>query len=164
MNDQAWLYQTDDLEKALAFRVQRASRVLRVHLSRFLADFGLDVSQEQYFILFKVQAKPGCSQSDLADQLLGDYPNVTRLVDSLVERGLVERRQDPTDRRRHAVYLTDRGQEITQRLVPAILEQRRKLYAGLTADEIEVFRTVIDKIELRAAELAGLIPPEASEE
>lgn len=164
MNDQAWLYETDDLHKALAFRVQRASRVLRVHLSRFLADFGLDVSQEQYFILFKVQAQPGCSQSDLADRLLGDYPNVTRLVDSLVERGLIERRPDPADRRRHAVYLTDQGHQIAERLIPAILEQRRKLYADLTADEIEVFRTIIDKIESRAAQLAGLIPPETGEE
>ena len=154
MNDEQVLYETDDLEKALAYRVHRAARVLRLHLSRFLAHHGLDISQEQYFILFKVRSRPGSSQADLADEVLSDHPNVTRLVDSLVVRGYVERKPDPHDRRRHAVFLTDRGAELMDRLIPAVIKARRALYDGIAFDDLTVFVRVLSAIEGHATEKA----------
>ncbi len=150
MNHERVFYETDDLEKALAYRIHRSARVLRLHLSRFLALHGLDISQEQYFVLFKVRAKPGSSQVDLADEVLSDHPNVTRLVDSLVMRGYLERRADPRDRRRHAVFLTDRGVELMNRLIPAVVEARRALYDGIPPADLRVFVRVLSTIERHA--------------
>ena len=152
MNDERVFYETDDLEKALAYRIHRSARVLRLHLSRFLALNGLDISQEQYFILFKVRAKPGSSQADLADEVLSDHPNVTRLVDSLVVRGYLERKADPRDRRRHAVFLTDSGVELMDRLIPAVIEARRELYDGIPPADLGVFVRVLSTIERHATE------------
>jgi MarR family transcriptional regulator, transcriptional regulator for hemolysin len=149
---------TDSLDSALAYRVYRAARVLRIHLIRFLEGLGVELSPEQYFVLLKVQANPGSSQSDLADQHFADYPNITRLIDSLVRRNLLVRQRVAGDRRRHAVFLTDEGRETTNRLLAAVAAERKAMYEGIPQNEIDSAVSVLLLLEERASQRAGLIP------
>lgn len=146
-----------ELETAVAYQVVRAARVLRNHLVRFLAERGAELTPEQYFIFFKINSRPGASQAELADPLLGDYPNVTRLVDSLVRRGLAERRPAPDDRRRHALYLTEEGRKLAGELIPAVLAERGKLTAGLPPEAVANFTAVLHAVERNAAERGGML-------
>src|SRR5580692_12929007 len=69
----------------------------------------LDLTPAQAGLLRLVATQPGQSQQELARQLRTPPSRVVLLVDHLEERGLIERRRNPDDRRHHALYLTAEG-------------------------------------------------------
>jgi DNA-binding MarR family transcriptional regulator len=71
----------------------------------------LDLTVQQLRVLNLVASEPGLSSQDLARQLAVSPPTASGLVDRLEEKGVLERRRDPDDRRLRRLYLTDLGQE-----------------------------------------------------
>jgi long-chain acyl-CoA synthetase len=69
---------------------------------------GLDLTLPQYRVL-GILAEGSAAASGLADRLAVRRPSITALIDGLVARGLVDRRQEDADRRRVALRLTDDG-------------------------------------------------------
>ena len=69
----------------------------------------LDLTPPQTGLLRAVAQAPGSSQQALAELLGTPATRLVALVDGLEERGLVERRCNPADRRLHAVHLTERA-------------------------------------------------------
>ena len=108
------------------------------------------MSAEQYFVFFRAYSCEGCRQGELADARLEDYSNVTRLVDSLVNKDLLERQPDPSDRRSHLVFLTERGRELANRLIPAVISERRALYKGLSHRSLVDCIRILDTLERNA--------------
>jgi long-chain acyl-CoA synthetase len=68
----------------------------------------VDLTLPQYRVL-GILAEGAAAASGLADRLAVRRPSITALIDGLVGRGLVDRRQEDTDRRRVALRLTDEG-------------------------------------------------------
>jgi DNA-binding MarR family transcriptional regulator len=85
------------------------------------------------------------SLSELAEAVSVDAPYATLIVDSLEERGLVERRPDPADRRRKLVALTEHGKEATERVI-AIERQPPPGFAVLTAEELDVLDQLLSRV------------------
>src|SRR5271157_2599820 len=72
---------------------------------------GMDLTLPQYRVL-GILAEGSAAASGLADRLAVRRPSITALIDGLVARGLVDRRQEDADRRRVALRLTDDGARI----------------------------------------------------
>jgi long-chain acyl-CoA synthetase len=72
---------------------------------------GLDLTLPQYRVM-GILAEGSAAASALADRLAVRRPSITALIDGLVARGLVDRRQEDTDRRRVALRLTAEGVRI----------------------------------------------------
>ena len=136
-----------DLDAVVPYRVYQANRLLRTHLMRFLDEYADGVSPEQWFILQRLAERAPRRQVELADPALRDAPNVTRLVDALIDRGLVQRNADPDDRRSWLVSLTAAGRKLISRSWPEVVAARRELYDGIRDDEIELFLTLLDRLE-----------------
>jgi MarR family transcriptional regulator, transcriptional regulator for hemolysin len=66
--------------------------------------------------LFRLREQEGLSQVDLADVLELQPISLVRLLDRLVEHGLVERRHDPRDRRANRLFLTASGRQLANDL------------------------------------------------
>lgn len=141
---------SDNFEHSVAYRVYRVARVLRIHLIRLLESVGYSLSPEQFFCLAKIQENQGASQRELADPRFADYPNITRLVDSLIQQGFVERRPVPDDRRRHAVWLTESGQVAIDTLMAEVVSERRLMYAGVDPEMLQKAVALLDTLEERA--------------
>ena len=113
------------------------------------------MSAEQYFVFFRAYSHEGCRQGELADVRLEDYSNVTRLVDSLVNKELLERQPDPSDRRSHLVFLTERGRELADRLIPAVIRERRTLYKGISHKSLVDCIRTLETVEQNALNVSG---------
>jgi DNA-binding MarR family transcriptional regulator len=142
-----YINDTSSLDTAVAYVIQRNSRLLRFHLAKFFQRVGAPISPEQWFLLFRLYERPGQAQSDLADRDLQDHPNITRLVDALEQRALVERTPDPDDRRRSLVSLTAAGQQLMESLLPQVVAERQRIFQGLSSTELETLVTLLHTIE-----------------
>lgn len=135
------------LDNATAYIILRTARLLRFHLNKILEEAGLDIGAEQWFILFKLWENPGIQQNALADPVLNDEPNITRLVRALVERGLVERRTDEADKRRKLIALTVDGENLMENFLPQVGEIRRDVFAGISDNDVEYLIELLRRVE-----------------
>ena len=96
----------------------------------------------------------GVSQRALAERL-GVLPSrLVTLVDELERRGLVERRDDPADRRSYALYLTETGALTLDDIARVAREHGESLCAPLSAFE----RQQLGSLLARIADEQGLLP------
>ncbi len=91
-----------------------AQRRLARGLARTLAEESCTV--DEWRVMRRLRDGEGHLMGELAEVLLIPHPTLTRLVDGLVEGGLVYRRQSTGDRRKVAVHLSRRGHDRLQRL------------------------------------------------
>lgn len=83
------------------------------------------------------------AQGEIARRMGIDRTTMVALIDDLQERGLVQRRQDPDDRRKNVVELTDAGQKITRQAIKASEQAERTFLSPLSADEAEQFKKTL---------------------
>jgi DNA-binding MarR family transcriptional regulator len=105
-------------------------------------------------ILRLLQGSEGMSQQALGSELRVLPSRLVVLIDELEERGLVERRDHPTDRRSYALYLTDKGRETLKTIGRLAREHQEHLCAALNEKEREQLASLLRRI----AEEQGLRP------
>lgn len=98
-----------------------------------LAPLGLE--QRQAGLLMGLAAREGTSQQALGELMGLNATRMVFLVDELEQRGLVERRRNPADRRSHALYLTGRGRDTLRQTQQVAAAHERSLGASLTEAE-----------------------------
>jgi MarR family transcriptional regulator, transcriptional regulator for hemolysin len=93
--------------RELGFALHDTARLLRTYSDQRARE--LNTTRAQWAVLARLQRCEGVKQSELAEAL--DIAPITlgRLIDKLAAAGLVERRNDPTDRRAHRLYLTEKA-------------------------------------------------------
>src|SRR5262252_10696647 len=105
-------------------------------------------------ILRLIGLSPGLSQQELARRL-GMLPSqLVALLDELEERGLIERRQDATDRRTYALHLTKSGRDVAEQMGRIAREHDDAVCAALDIHERQQLNALLGRI----AEQQGLTP------
>ena len=99
-----------DLKRQLVAQLVESSRLLRNYIDHRAK--GCGSTRAQWIVLFRLREQEGLSQVDLADVLELQPISLVRLLDRLVEHGLVERRHDPRDRRANRLFLTASGRQL----------------------------------------------------
>jgi DNA-binding MarR family transcriptional regulator len=85
------------------------------------------------------------SQRAISDHLGLDASDVVGVLDILEKAGMVERGRDPDDRRRHAVVLTEAGEQASRRLAELRAEVEARVLAGLRPDERRQLADLLDR-------------------
>ncbi len=96
---------------------------------------GADLSVPQFRALAFIGRRPGSSLSDVAQHVGTSLPSMSKLIDGLVERGLVGRIPEPDDRRRVALSLTGEGTVLLAVVRDGTQAFLAGLFAEVTADE-----------------------------
>lgn len=91
----------------------------------------------------------GVRQKDLAAALSIEGPSLVRLLDDLESHRLIERREDPTDRRAKTIHLTEDGHGVYRRLKEISGEFAARLLAGISDEEFHICIDVLNRIEAR---------------
>ena len=103
-----------DLKRQLVAQLVESSRLLRNYIDHRAKSRGS--TRAQWIVLFRLRQQEGLSQIDLADVLELQPISLVRLLDRLVEHGLLERRHDPRDRRANRLFLTASGRQLVDDL------------------------------------------------
>ncbi len=128
------------------FRLNALSRkISRMYNNRCL-EYGVTAAQS--FVIFDVMDHPGTSVKDIATRIQLDSPAITGLIDRLVKEDLVERKEDPEDRRSLKIYLTEKGQELVHSdLVPMALEFNKYIRQLVEPQISQIFQHSLDLID-----------------
>jgi len=114
----------------------------------------IDLTPPHSGILRAIALEPGRSQQALSGQL-GLLPSrVVAYVDELEDRGYVERRRNPDDRRLHALYLTAAGKKIMTKIAELGRQHETLMTAGLDSAQRGTLRQLLSIV----AEEQGLTP------
>lgn len=120
------------LDEQIGFRLRLA---MQRHTAIFMARIPDRLTQTQFAALAKLLEVGACSQNHLGRLIYLDASTIKGVVDRLRVRGLVAICDDPNDRRRRAVALTDKGRMATQAAIRVASEITAKTVAPLTAGE-----------------------------
>lgn len=103
-----------DISQYLAYLLASAHRGMRIGLSNSLGDE--EFTEEHWRILHVLSDEHGHSMGELAEKVLLNGPALTKNMDKLVSRGVVQRAADDFDNRRVWVFITDLGLAVVARL------------------------------------------------
>ncbi|MGO1658640.1 MAG: MarR family transcriptional regulator [Marinobacter sp.] len=114
-------------------------------LDERLKDLG--VTQARWTtMVYLQQGGEGLTQRELASLMAIENPTLVRLLDSLEQQDLIERRACPNDRRARRLYLTDGGRDFMEVLSVRANELREGMLEGVSDNDVEVALKVFHKI------------------
>jgi DNA-binding MarR family transcriptional regulator len=100
----------------------------------------------EFGLMTVIMNRPGTTQQDLAALAQIDPSSMVAVLDGLEERGVVERRVDPADRRRRAVHLTDEGAQRWKALQREARKTATEFLAPLSATERSTLNGLLRKL------------------
>lgn len=133
------------LRQFTGYNMKRAFNVVQADVNAVLDDFGLRMVT--YSALAIVGDNPGLSQSQLAQALSIERPNLVVIVDELEGRDLISRDRVPTDRRTYALRLTSEGARLLARATEAVRAHEARIIEDLSAEEEGLLVSALRKIE-----------------
>jgi len=116
------------------------------HTSIFTSRMIESLTQTQFAALAKLHEVGPCSQNHLGRLIFLDAATIKGVDDRLGLRGFVTALNDPKDRRRRAVALTDRGREVTEQAMKVASEITTTTLAPLTAEEQRTVARLLKKL------------------
>jgi DNA-binding MarR family transcriptional regulator len=126
-----------------------------------LAPLGLD--PRSVLVLRHVGAEEGRTQASVSASLDVPPSRIVGVVDELEQRGLLERRSNPGDRRAHALWLTGKGRKALDAVMAVSSEHEVDICAGLSGAErrqlIELLTVIVAKQGLAAGGHPGMSEP-----
>jgi len=136
----------------IGFLIRRIGRLWRRESDQALADHGLSQATALPLVVLSRWGK--CArQGVLAEEMGIEGPSLVRLIDLLQAEGLVERREDPTDRRAKMLHLTAIGETKADEINRVLRRVRAYLLKDLSSEDLAVTFEALRSIEQRAGML-----------
>lgn len=117
------------------FLIHDIARLLRKEFDRRAQSLGF--TRAQWSVIAHLRWNEGINQAGLADRMEIEPITLVRLLDRLQEMGLIERRQDPADRRAHRLYLTAKAEPTLAQMSQIGQGLKAEVLSGFGPDERE---------------------------
>ena len=137
------------IRSELGLLVARLARIWRRRADQALAAHGLSEATAHPLLILSRRGK--CvRQGVLADEMGIEGPSLVRLIDLLQAEGLVERREDPTDRRAKMLHVTALGESKVDEINRVLRRVRGELMKGVSSEDLATTFKVLRRIEQSA--------------
>ncbi|MFZ1798466.1 MAG: MarR family transcriptional regulator [Chitinophagaceae bacterium] len=123
-----------------------ANTAITRRLQKNFRDAGLEITIEQWSVLYHLWENDGLSQQDLCNLTYRDKPSVTRLIDNLEKQKLVKRVSSKEDRRKNIVTLTDNALTLQQSTFELANKTMDEALAGIKKADVAVIKEVLHKV------------------
>ena len=129
------------------------ARLLRTVFDRRVKALG--ITRPQWLAIVRLKRRPGASQSELADMMEIEKAPAGKIVDRLEERGWIERRPDPVDRRVNRIFLTERGERVHAVIWPIAQSTVGDALVDLSDKEIAHLTQLLSRVKSRLGDMAA---------
>ena len=147
------LIMSDDLQ-TFATLLHQCAALWRSRLDERLRPWG--ISQTAWRTLWLLNAaEERYNQSTLAHRLGIETPTLVRMLDRLESLSLVQREPDSRDRRQKYVVITPHGKQLMAEVDTEVIATRRRMLAGIDADELSEGIALVERIIGNARSMGG---------
>ncbi len=141
-----------NLQRFLPYRLTKLSGIISRSLAeRYSRQFDLTI--QEWRILAILGEKPGLTAREVGNLASLDKVNISRATDRLEKAGRILRKVVAEDRRAFALYLTDNGQDILDKIIPLASRYEDLLLDSFSSEEIEQLDSFLNRLDSRADEL-----------
>jgi len=123
-----------------------ASTAIARRLQKKFNAEGLNLTIEQWSILYHLWKEDGKSQQELCTATFRDKPSITRLVDNLEKLNLVKRVADENDRRINKIKLTKDALKLQEQTMQLANETLNEALKGVPPEHVELCKEVLQKV------------------
>ena len=129
-----------------SFITGKASTAIARRLQKNFKQSALDITIEQWSVLYHLWKEDGLSQRQLCDATFRDKPSITRLVDNLEKIKLVKRVHSKNDRRINLIFLTKEAQSLHEKTMELANQTLNEALSGVTNGQIEIAKEVLQTV------------------
>jgi DNA-binding MarR family transcriptional regulator len=126
-----------------SFVTGKASTAIARRLQKKFNSAGLNLTIEQWSVLYHLWKQEGMSQQELCNATFRDKPSITRLVDNLEKLDLVKRVPSENDRRINLIYLTRQSQKLQEQSMNLAEQTLNEALETVPVEKIEVCKEVL---------------------
>ena len=123
-----------------------ASTAVARRLQKNFRQAGLEITIEQWSVLYHLWKEDCLSQQELCNRTFRDKPSITRLIDNLEKQKLVNRVSSKTDRRINLVCLTETAKEIQNLTIDIANLTMNEALIDVNKEDIETVKHVFQKV------------------
>ncbi len=131
-------------DRSLSFLVRQAHRAFVATLADRLLPYGVSVAE--WAVLRRLWQQEGFTQVDLADRMRVRKASLTPVLASLERKGFVRRTRRGEDLRKYHLFLTKRGRELKEELLPIGVAINRKAVAGIDSTDAGLVAELLEKV------------------
>jgi DNA-binding MarR family transcriptional regulator len=163
MSKQHYQVATYRAQKSIGYLIKRAHSLMLDVMEPVLEERGFTFIQ--YVILSWLRDGIAVNPKDICFQFRHDSGALTRVIDQLAERGLLERIRRDRDRRKVELQLTPAGLRTIESLIPLVVEKLNLALADFSGAEFEEFLRLLVKLDntLQSAVKPGMAPVSVDE-
>jgi DNA-binding MarR family transcriptional regulator len=123
-----------------------AATAIARRLQKNFRDAAIEITIEQWSILYHLWKEDGLSQQELCNRTFRDKPSVTRLLHNLEKLNLVKRTASKEDKRVNFISLTNTAKDLQQQTIELANQTMDEALVGINKDEIETVKNVLQKV------------------
>jgi DNA-binding MarR family transcriptional regulator len=123
-----------------------ASTAIARRLQKNFKQHGIDITIEQWSVLYHLWKQDGLSQQELCNATFKDKPSITRLVDNLEKLKLVKRVASVEDRRINMIYLNEAAATLRDQTMEMANQTLNEALGGVSTEEIEMCKSVLQRV------------------
>ena len=129
-----------------SFITGKTSTAIARRLQKNFKQSGIDITIEQWSVLYQLWKEDGQSQQQLCEATFRDKPSITRLVDNLEKSNLVKRIASKNDRRSNLIFLTKDAKSLEQKTMEVANRTLNESLEGVTNGQIEIAKEVLQMV------------------
>ena len=126
-----------------SFITGKASTAIARRLQKKFNAAGLNITIEQWSVLYHLWKQEGISQQELCNATFRDKPSITRLVDNLEKLNLVKRVASENDRRINLIYLTKQALKLQEETMTLADETLNEALITVPVEKVDICKEVL---------------------
>jgi MarR family transcriptional regulator, organic hydroperoxide resistance regulator len=134
------------VDNALGFWIHRVYQASRNEMFREFREHGEEVTPEQWALLIRLWERDDQTQSELSEATFRDPPTISRILDGMEARGLLQRLVHPNDARARIIRLTPAARALRKKLVPVVQRLVERLVAGIPEADLLTTRATLQRL------------------
>lgn len=136
-----------NLDHSVNHRIATVATLLKRQVFRIIAENKLEITPEQWVLLYYLWNHDGLSIGELVTKSKKDYANVTRIVDKLIKSGYLEKRKSEIDSRKSNLFILPKALEIKDQITKCWKASTAITLNGISEEEQQSFLKTLQKIE-----------------